>query len=77
MSKRDALQKVIDDSFAYAAAEENLEAARTRLYESIRVAREAKATQQEIANCTNVSDDDDGGLSRQRIAQIIQEGKNG
>lgn len=76
MSKTDALQRVIDDAKAYAEAETDLEAARATLYESIRAARAAKATQQEIANCTNVSDDEDAGLSRQRIAQIIQEGKS-
>jgi hypothetical protein len=49
------------------------------LFESIRTAKLAKATQQQIADCTaddeSLDKEEQKGLSRQRIAQIIDEGE--
>lgn len=76
LSKADALELVAQDTLAYANAKENVETARANLFRSIRVARTARATQQEIADRTVTPDDVETkvDLSRQRVAQIIQEG---
>lgn len=75
MNKLDALQEVNKRAKVYADAGDSLEQARTGLYAAIRNAREARATQQEIADRTAVvvNGKDRAGLARQRIAQIIQE----
>lgn len=79
MNKVEALQKVIADMRAYNAAKRVVVSTRTTLFESIRTAKLAKATQQQIADCTaddeSLDKEEQKGLSRQRIAQIIDEGE--
>ncbi len=71
LSKGDALAQVTADTLAYYVSQDAVGQARATLFESIRVARKARATQQQIADATVIDPDKDDGLSRQRIAQIL------
>ncbi len=65
--KHNALEGVKTSSTLYGQAQQEVERSRVRLVDHIKIAREAGATQQAISDSCN--------LSRQRIAQILNEEK--
>lgn len=74
-SKKTALEEVEQAAEDFREAQAGTLRARERFIDAIVTAREANATQQEIAErCVIDADDPDGNhLSRQRVAQFIKE----
>lgn len=73
LEKDRALYEVQCETDVYELAKHNLNLSRGTFFASIRRARRAGATQQEIANATSLYHATFPGLSRQRIAQILKE----
>lgn len=72
MNKQDALQYVADKHVEYRRAQMDMSDAREAFIDALVEAKDAKATQEEIAAQCQTPD---GPLSRQRIAQFLKERK--
>lgn len=72
MNKQDALKYVEDAHTAYRVAQESMHEAREEFIDALVEAKDAKATQEDIAAQCQTPD---GPLSRQRIAQFLKERK--
>lgn len=70
MSKQDALSYVLQKHDEYRHAQEDMSDAREAFIDALVEAKDAKATQEEIAAQCQTPD---GPLSRQRIAQFLKE----
>lgn len=73
MRKHEALALVTEAAQEYASSQTEASVRRSELADAIILAKSSKATQQEIADATAASPYVDKGLSRQRVAQLIEE----
>jgi hypothetical protein len=72
--KASKLKEVLEAAEDYREAQQATQRARERFVDSIVAAKDAKATQQEIAErCVIEPDNPQKHLSRQRVAQFIDE----
>lgn len=74
-AKKTALEEVYDTAEDFRESQAATKRARERFVDAILSARQAKATQQEIAERCVIDPDDPQGqhLTRQRVAQFIDE----